>query len=1104
MAERTVSVKLKADVAEYMAGMRAAGAATKDLEKAARDVRKAHADEEDAAGRVRVAEAKLAELRKNDKITVAQFAKAEEDLAKAQRELSLAHDRTTQATARFQKAQKDAADESQRSGEKFRAAGRDAQFSAMRFGLAFAGLPAVAAAAGVGVAAGLAVVPVAFAGVATAVLSSNRQVQDSFFGLAKNVRTSTAGMVQPLQHDVVSAIGQAEAAFGRMNPQIAAAFAGSGQYIEPLAEGVLNLAENALPGLNVAIRNAGPPIQGFKSLASDAGAGVTDFFNELSQGAKSSQGILVTAGGAIRDLEGFAGRLAANLANNGGPALTQFAGGMHQVEDVVVSLTSSTSPLYGAVSGFLSTASGGIAVVQGLASAIGLLPPQVSQFAGSMFAVNRISGLFGTSISSAGFGLKAFSDVTDSSGTTTTRFRSALEDAEKNGTSKFKAGLSSVLSNGINPLGLAMIAGGFILDAYGKKQEEAAQHAAEHRENVRTLTEAIRQDNGVLGAHALQVNADALNSKNAAGNFAVFGSSIQDATAAAQGNTAAMNRVRTASDNVIRGILGSNEATKSSIPNYIDLNHRMLETGGTANDMGLAFGESSAAMRTNSRVLSTLTEAQRNQLIATFNGTGALGEQVKSAREAHDTYVLMEAGANGLSTAQVELRDKTNEATQAIYAQQNASLGYRGTVLTSKDALDKYNKTLADSKSTDEDKQKALLSLEQAWAAQEQAAYNAAYANSKAATDGGRATEALAAMNQETANIAKAWKGELPQSLQQTIAKMSEADARAAGLTVTMDQFGQSVVRLPSGKTVVLDSDTTKAANKLKVWTQQADGTYAFTTTDSRIDPATGKVQTWTRQTNGTWAWTNTDSRIDPATGTVQLWQRQTNGKWAWTSTDSRIDPATGSVQRWVQQANGTWAWVNTNARVDLANAAIDWAARTRTSTIIVNTVDGTTTRKGIGSGAYGSAQAEGGIVQPMAEGGILGFAAGGRALTPMSAIAQVVDPQTYRVVGDRLTGREYYIPADRSARSLSILAQANADPMLGGVQQRIQAGTAVVRSMPAAVGASTAAPSLGDVQLEAHVYVGDREITDIVDTRITVKHRGIRRSVTAGAGAAR
>lgn len=61
-----------------------------------------------------------------------------------------------------------------------------------------------------------------------------------------------------------------------------------------------------------------------------------------------------------------------------------------------------------------------------------------------------------------------------------------------------------------------------------------------------------------------------------------------------------------------------------------------------------------------------------------------------------------------------------------------------------------------------------------------------------------------------------------------------------------------------------------------------------------------------------------------------------------------------------------------------------------------------------------GSGQAQGHVVQP--------FAAGG--LQPMDPIAQVVPPRTWRVVGDRLTDDEAYIPINESERSRRILVE--------------------------------------------------------------------------------
>lgn len=54
------------------------------------------------------------------------------------------------------------------------------------------------------------------------------------------------------------------------------------------------------------------------------------------------------------------------------------------------------------------------------------------------------------------------------------------------------------------------------------------------------------------------------------------------------------------------------------------------------------------------------------------------------------------------------------------------------------------------------------------------------------------------------------------------------------------------------------------------------------------------------------------------------------------------------------------------------------------------------------------------------------GFATGGIAtdLSPMRAVAQVVPPRTWRVVGDRMRGDEAYIPINGAARSHEILAE--------------------------------------------------------------------------------
>lgn len=78
-------------------------------------------------------------------------------------------------------------------------------------------------------------------------------------------------------------------------------------------------------------------------------------------------------------------------------------------------------------------------------------------------------------------------------------------------------------------------------------------------------------------------------------------------------------------------------------------------------------------------------------------------------------------------------------------------------------------------------------------------------------------------------------------------------------------------------------------------------------------------------------------------------------------------------------------------------------------------------------------AQAQGGVMEFMADGGLRGG-------TPMQSIAQMVSPNTWRVVGDRGDVPEAYIPLDGSARSWGILMET-INRMPGGMAQMAEGG---------------------------------------------------------------
>jgi len=460
---------------------------------------------------------------------------------------------------------------------------------------------------------------------------------------------------------------------------------------------------------------------------------------------------------------------------------------------------------------------------------------------GSLLATNSIAKLFGTSLGETGFGLKAFATSTDEAGKKTSPFRAALADTESGG-NKLTRGLKSVADNGLNPMGLAIIAGGFLLDKLGESQQKAAEAAAAHRENVRSLTDAIRQDNGVMGEHANAVNVEALSSKNAASNLAIYGGTLSEAKLAIQGNAGATAVLTNKSDDLIASFVKQSGMSMEATKGLQGINHSLLENGGNYESVAdqvtkfseqttLAVKKNADGSGTLDQVTKKLTASQREQLVAIFNGNGAIGEQVKAQREAYDAYLTSESALSGLTTEQVRNRDATNESTAAMYNQQNAQLGYRGAVLSTQQALENQAKVNKDGKSTDLDRAAAALAVERAFSAQEQAAYNTAYANSTASTEAQKVTEANAAMNTELVKLANTMGSNLPASMEQSIAKMNATSAVAAGLTVGIDSTGNAVYRLPDGKVIKLQADTGAANSALAYLASKLDAIHGKTVT---------------------------------------------------------------------------------------------------------------------------------------------------------------------------------------------------------------------------------------------------------------------------------
>lgn len=666
----------------------------------------------------------------------------------------------------------------------------NAKFDLLKFSAFTVGMPGAAAAGAALTVAALAAVPVAFGAMAVSMVASTDQVSGKWGALTDRVVTDAQTMSMSLQGEVVGAIDDLGAAWTRLKPKVESAMLAGAPAIREVTGAATDLAEEALPGVIVAAQRSGAAIDGLRNVAGQTGAGVRDFFINASTGSEAAGRGMTIFGGTVQTLLGRLGQLAANLSMSSSGPLRSFDVMVDQLSGSLVDVTAQGSGTVGMFQGFSTAGSGLVSVLHGVLAAAAALPPGITQVAGSITAASMVASKFGID-ATAGFD----------------GFTKKVKDAQ-GASGKFTAAWTGVAQGIFNPATLAVAALGVGLNLYGQYQERAAKYAAEHRDNVRELTQAIREDNGVLGEHVSKVNMNALETKNAANNLKVYGGSLGDAKLAIDGNSDAYDRLNYAARAQME-VIGKNANLNDENRGKLkDLATEALRTGKSYDQLSDAGGE-------GARIADMLGGAWNNQISAILNANGAVGEQINSQKNAMEAYYQSEHALTGLSEAQIKARDATVEHTKANQDAIGGELGYRGAVQATKAAIDEYVKTNKDGKASEDEKAASLLAAEQAMYRQVQAAGQAAAATYKGTNENERAAVAAAAMNRETVNLANTWQGQLPASLQTGIAKMSVSEARAAGLTVAIDNTGNAVYRLPNGKEIRIESNADQQRAKV-------------------------------------------------------------------------------------------------------------------------------------------------------------------------------------------------------------------------------------------------------------------------------------------------
>jgi TP901 family phage tail tape measure protein len=641
------------------------------------------------------------------------------------------------------------------------------------------------------------------------------------------------------------------------------------------------------------------------------------------------------------------------------------------------------------------------------------------------------------------------------------------------------AGLVGALGG---PWGLAIAAAGVGLSLLAQKNEEAAKKAAEHKKAVDDLTNAYKQSGGVVDQNIINVNNKAIADLNAANNAKAAGSSFQLYAAAANGNATALQEVTKASDGALASIGKQAGLNDQQIKGLQGINHGLLENGGAYSDVTEQVNNFSLAQNTGRQKVIAFTEAQREQVGAILNGTGAVGQQIKTNREAQEAYELLAAAAANTDVATVKMWEDQLRQVDSARAAANASLSYRDAVAQLGTAQENTNNQAKEHGKNSKEYQDALRGEEHAILSVLDAKRAEGTANSKANNDLQKQHDGIIASNTEAVKLAGTYKDVIPDALRTAIGSIGAADAAAAGLKISVNEAGQAVYALPDGRTIVISGDVKQAKEAIDSVEPYAAGKKGTVPISANANEATGKIDQTVQYADGSTGIVTIDGKKDAADGKVYAVVTLANGTTTYMRVDAINDGAKNKTIEVVRFANGSIGYVQVRKpTLRAAEAAINQVSRDRVGhiTMIVRT--------------DGSIRVGGGNTVMNARGNLLEAYAGGGIKPMRGGVAQIVPPRTLRVIGDRLVDDEAYIPINRQARSISLLTET-ARRMGFDLMRRYATGGIAQQS---SISVPISTPS-GPMQLTGALRLADGWV-ELVDGRIEQSNQSAGSRFTRG-----
>lgn len=507
---------------------------------------------------------------------------------------------------------------------------------------------AFALASAVGPAALLMGTAAALVGVGALVDKSNAQLGADYTELATTAKASIQEAVSPLTTDLEASVGILQQGVSSLQPQLKSLFADVAPDAEAVTSGMVQFADDALPGIKAGMQDIAPYMSSFAHDAGVIGSGLGGFFSGIGSGAAGGSAGLSALSSVAGQLLQDVGQLVGELSRGLGPAL-------QDIDDVAGPTARLLTDFVGAIPpGVIETAADAVAL---------------------LFAAFKIGSLVG---------------VIDE-GQTFLQFVRGVgsESGEAEGA---VGGLSSTIGSTVLPIGLAIAAAGMLGEELGKLSGVGVNGGS-----VPQLTSNLL-DAGA-GSQAAQQNIDAL-----AASMAILGQVSQTQAAAGLANVDESLAQLTGSDpkaaaaqfDSITAAMKANGATAAQIAaDFPQYTAALQDAANAAKENGAAQAAAltpaqqfAAAVKTARTELDTQNQSLLVNATALNNSLPPQDHLTSSAIQGSAAYQQASSAATEYSNSLTALYGKFGDTTMAAAAFTTDLSGLTGQITAGTHATD--------------------------------------------------------------------------------------------------------------------------------------------------------------------------------------------------------------------------------------------------------------------------------------------------------------------------------------------------------------------------------------------------------------------------------